>query len=95
MRETGPSGVAAYLRRRVIEAGGYIRKVEFPSTKGAPDYLVCLPEGVPFWVETKSPTGRLRASQSREISALRGIGETVWVVSSKKEIDALVGLYRI
>lgn len=61
--------VEAYLKRRVEELGGEVRKVQWVGRVGAPDRLVMLPpkfvredgdvlvyEGLGVWVELKNPT---------------------------------------
>lgn len=95
MRETGRSGVAAHLCKRVraIE-GGYIRKVKFEGRNGAPDYLVFLPGHKvlkkPFFVETKAPKKDPRINQSREIEKLERMGFKVFVPRSKEDVDSLI-----
>lgn len=94
MRETGRSGVAAYLTKRIKELGGYRRKVRFEGHNGCPDQLCCLKKPIalkkPFFVETKCKTGRLEDHQRREHERLRKIGFKVFVPRCKAEVDELL-----
>lgn len=93
MRETGTSGVAAYLVKEVKARNGYIRKVCFEQRRGAPDYLIKvrgLFKGKPFWVETKAPLGRAAEHQIREHNALRKAGFIVLLIYTKTQVDQLL-----
>lgn len=100
MRETGRSGIAAYLVKRIKEAGGSRRKIKFEGHNGAPDQLCHIPWHrvlkVGFFVETKKPKGSvLEAHQKREHRWLRSIGFKVFVVKTKDEIDYLIANGRL
>ena len=87
------SVIERYLVKRVRELGGEIRKVVFPGHRGAPDRVIFWPsQGNVVWVETKSPTGKLRPTQIREHATLRTrCRQTVVVVRTMEEVDWLVG----
>lgn len=90
MRETGRSGTAAYLVKRVVELGGRYFKVEFTNRRGAPDYLIGLLGVMGFFVETKRPKGRAKAHQLRRHKELREMGFEVYIATTKEEIDELL-----
>lgn len=80
------STVEQYLVQQVELAGGEARKVAFIGRQGAPDRVVILP-GVIAWVELKSATGTLRYAQEREHIRLREMGQEVFVLRTKEEVD--------
>lgn len=86
-----PEGkVQAYLRKRITEAGGHHRKLEWTGRRGAPDLFVWWDGPHVWFVEVKSQKGRLSALQSAEIARLRASGFRVRVVSSVEEADAFI-----
>ena len=94
MKETGRYGVEAYLKKRVLEAGGSTRK--FASRINNPDQLVIWPGGDAFmhFVELKSPGKKPRAGQVREHKRLRDMGCSVFVLDTKPKIDEYVAKYK-
>lgn len=82
------SVVEQYLVKRIRELGGECVKVQFPGRTGAPDRLVLLPKTA-IWVETKSPTGVLKAHQRRVHARMQEFGLVVLVLRSIEEVDAL------
>ncbi len=98
MRETGRYGVEAYLKKRVLEAGGTARKWVSPGHIGVPDQIVIWPIKmgaklvVPMYhlIETKAPLGRVKSHQVREHKRLRKLGCTVLVLNTKEAVDAYV-----
>jgi len=86
-----PEGkVQVYLRKRITEAGGHHRKLEWTGRRGAPDLFVWWDGPHVWFVEVKSATGRLTPLQSAEHARLRASGFRVRVVSSLEEADAFV-----
>lgn len=81
--------VESYLVRRVKAAGGMCLKLD--SAKGLPDRLVVLPGRCPFFVEVKAEDGHLSKIQEHVIQRLRDMGQRVYVVYSKEEIDRVLG----
>ena len=83
--------VESYLVRRVEEMGGMCPK--FDSVRGWPDRIVLLPSGVLAWVETKRPVGGvLSPAQLVVHEQLRRVGQQVYVVWSREEVDELLEL---
>ena len=58
---TREKGIEAHLVKLVKERGGMCKKI---GNEGWPDRLVVLPGVVPFFVETKSKTGKLSPLQA-------------------------------
>ena len=87
-----PEGkVVAHLCARVKELGGITRKCEWSNRVGAPDQLVML-GGKHYWVECKAPGKTPTTMQLREHERMRTLGGCrVYVVSSKEEVEALLG----
>ena len=57
---------------------------------GMPDLLVLRKDGKCFWVEMKTPTGKLREDQKKFKKFLESIGHHVYVVRSVDEVDEIV-----
>ena len=91
------SVVEAYLVKQVRRAKGEIRKVKFVGHDGAPDRMVMLPHNHPLapivWVELKSATGKLRPAQVREHDRMQALGQMVYVIRTKLEVDAMLELW--
>jgi hypothetical protein len=92
------SVVERYLVQQVRKYGGECRKVKFVGHDGAPDRLVLLPRqanelGPVVWVELKSEIGKLRAAQVREHARMRALGQYVYVIRSKWEVDAMLEMW--
>jgi hypothetical protein len=92
MKEIGPSGVEAYFKRRVKEAGGLPEKHVSPGKRGVPDQIVTWSWGVDF-VELKAPKGRLSGAQVRDHTRRRELGIKVFVLYTKEMVDAYLKLY--
>ena len=73
--------VARALMDAATREGLYIRKCRWEGRVGAPDYCI-LHGGRAFFIETKAPGERPRASQLAEFSAIRSAGVPVWIVDS-------------
>ena len=83
--------VEGYLVRQVEQRGGMCPK--FDSVRGWPDRIVLLPAGVMAWVETKRPVGGvLSPAQLVVHEQLRRVGQQVYVVWSREEVDELLEL---
>ena len=87
-RGTSEAVLEERLRRRVIAAGGKIRKVSWPGVRGAPDRFVMLP-GYHCFIELKGASGRLAGHQMREIASMRSSGVSVFVVHGENELEDL------
>lgn len=79
-----------FLRKRVKEERGQIRKLRWLGRRGAPDDLVWWPGPRMAFVEVKAPDGKLSTLQSREIERLRADGFKVYVVYSHEDIEAMI-----
>ena len=81
--------VERYLYEQVRRAGGLALKLA-PTVVGIPDRLVILPDRPMFFVEVKSPTGRLRPVQSAVHERLRKMGQRVEVIYSPNDVIGLL-----
>ena len=81
--------IESYLVAKVKAMGGEVRKVQFPSHRGAPDRLVMTPHGT-AWVELKAPGKKPEAHQAREHEAMRAMRQLVFVVDSFVGVDDLL-----
>lgn len=86
-----PEGkIEAYLKKRVLETGGHIRKLKWIGQRGAPDRMVWWPGPDVVFVEVKAPGKKATKQQEREHVRLRQDGFEVAVVDSKERVDWLV-----
>lgn len=96
-----PEGkIEAYLKKRVLAAGGRIRNLSWPGHRGAPDRMVWWPRrrdvpGFPappevVFVEVKAPGKKATKQQQREHAKLRRDDFYVKVVDSLEAVDAFV-----
>lgn len=85
--------VEDYLRQRVKETGGQIRKNIWPGHRGSPDDLCWWPgrPGYPSkrfaFVECKRPRGEPDPHQAREIKKMRSAGIPVFTIDTKEGVD--------
>lgn len=96
--------VEAYLKKRVEELGGEVRKVQWVGRVGAPDRLVMLPteayvddQHCCIWVEVKNPSTILtfpadarERAQAREHERMRRLGQRVEVIGTLYQVDELL-----
>ena len=83
--------VEAYLKFRVEQTHGIIRKAQWTGRAGCPDRWCGWPAHQrTAWVELKGKGGELSPHQVREIQRLLECGERVEVLSSFGEIDAFI-----
>lgn len=85
--------IETYLIERVRENGGDVRKAEWVGRRHCPDRRIMHPTRC-SWVEVKRPGGKPRPGQAREHKRMRALGETVDVVSTYEEVDALMELLK-
>jgi hypothetical protein len=77
-----------YLRERIEAIHGLCIKFMDPGQRGAPDRLVVLRDKPTYYVELKRPhIGELDAAQVRYHERLRALGQLVWVLWSKEDVD--------
>ena len=82
--------IEAYLVKRVKEIGGMAYKFVSPAHRGVADRVVCLPNGVVWFVELKAPGGRLSPLQKvfeDDMARLRQRYVCLW---STEQVDAWV-----
>lgn len=85
------SDVENYLRKRVKELGGEIRKVKWIGRRNAMDNVVAIREVLyPTFVEVKRPGKKPTAAQQREIDRLTKAGFSCAWVSTYQEVDVLL-----
>ena len=82
--------IERYLVRRAIEHGGKAYKWVSPGHVGVADRIVLLPGGVVWFVELKSPTGRLSPLQKIFAADMVRMGMNYIVIRSKGEVDELL-----
>lgn len=74
------SKVEKDLREAAAAAGGLCLKFVSPGRRGVTDRILLFPNRVIAFVETKSPTGRLRPDQKKFIDLMREFGFSAGVV---------------
>lgn len=84
--------VEDYLRKRVKETGGMIRKIRWIGRRGAADNLVFYKFPAVALVEVKREGATVdpRSQQARDLRRMREAGWPVYVVSSREEVDAMI-----
>ncbi|MGU4696757.1 hypothetical protein K6L09_08825 [Burkholderia cepacia] len=82
--------VETYLVDRVRAAGGDAYKFSSPARVSVPDRIVVFPPARIYFVELKSPTGKVSKAQLREHERLRALGCDVRVINSREAVDAFV-----
>jgi hypothetical protein len=86
-----PEGkIEDYLKRRVLETGGRLRKLSWIGRNGAPDRLVWWPGPIMSFVELKAPGKKPSAIQVREHERLRVDGFHVFLLDSFEGVEAFV-----
>jgi hypothetical protein len=69
--------------------GGICAKWVAPGQRGVPDRIIVI-KGKVFFVELKSPTGKLEPWQMRFIQRLKDQGRWVYVLRNLKEVKDFV-----
>ena len=88
MKHARESVIDAYLTRRVVSIGGFIRPLQWRYRKNAPDKFVSFCG--PHLVELKRPGEKPRPEQEREFQRMLLTGTPVWVLSTKDEVDEFI-----
>lgn len=86
--DTRERDVEAYLVKRVVDAGGEVRKLKWIGRAGAPDRAVFL-HGVTL-VELKRPGKHPTGAQQREMARLSARGAVCEWVNSFEMVDELM-----
>lgn len=81
-----------YLRRRVREMGGTIRKLRWLGRRGAADNLVSFGFPRVALAECKREGEDIdpRSQQARDLRRMREDGWPVYVVSSKEQVEDMI-----
>ncbi len=85
--------IETYFIEQVQLHGGRVRKAEWVGRRHCPDRRLMHPNRC-SWVEVKRPGAKPRPGQLREHKRMRDLGETVDVVSTYEEVDALMELLK-
>lgn len=89
--EVSEKAIEAYLNKRCKENGLLCLKYSNANVTGYPDRLVCCINGKVIWVELKSKGKKPTKLQEIRHQELRDLDHKVWVISSKSEVDELIG----
>ena len=81
--------IEAHLVKRVAQLGGHAYKFVSPGRVGVPDRMVLLPNRLTF-VELKATGQKPKPHQLREHERMRALGQTVVVIDSIEQIEALL-----
>ena len=86
------ANVENYLRRRVAELQGQIRKCKWIGRSGAPDNYLWFSGGRYAFAECKAEGESVdwRSHQGRELRRMHDDGIDVYVVASHAEVDAML-----
>lgn len=82
--------IEKHLNASVKAKGGFTRKVTYQGRKGSPDRWCFFPEGKLIIIELKKEGKKPDARQAEEIKNLKAMGQQVYVIDNKEEIDALL-----
>jgi len=76
-----------YLVKTVECMGGMAFKFNSLSNRGVSDRIVCLPNGDTWFIELKSPTGRLSALQVVFARDMEKLNQKYACLNSKEAVD--------
>ena len=79
--------IEQYLVKTVECMGGKAFKFNSLSNRGVSDRIVCLPNGDTWFVELKSPTGRLSALQAVFARDMAKLNQKYALINSKEAVD--------
>lgn len=85
--------IEKYLREQVKKMGGIAYKFVSPATRGVPDRLVVFYKNV-YFVEVKREGGIVSKLQEQKQNELRALGQKVYVVWNKTDVDAFLELVK-
>lgn len=83
--------VEQYAVKRVLHAGGEVRKVKWIGRRNAPDRVFMF-EGMAIWPEFKRPGKKATDAQAREHARMRRAGMFVVVLGTRAEVDEMMNL---
>lgn len=78
--------------KRAEAAGFFVRKVEWPGRKGAPDRVFAREDRGVVWIEFKAPGEKPRLSQIREHERMRAAGMEVHVCDNVRDALDILGI---
>jgi hypothetical protein len=81
------SEIEKYFVWTVQRMGGTAYKFTSPAHRGVSDRIACLPSGAVWFVELKSPGGRLSPLQKLFAARMKELGQNYTTLWSKTEID--------
>ena len=82
--------IEAHLVKRVAACGGMAYKFVSPAHRGVADRVVCLPDGVVWFVELKAPGGRLSPLQKVFADDMARLSQRYVCLWSKDDVDAWI-----
>ena len=82
--------IETHLVKRVAACGGMAYKFVSPAHRGVADRVVCLPDGVVWFVELKAPGGRLSPLQKVFADDMARLGQRYVCLWSKDDVDAWI-----
>lgn len=82
--------IESYFKAQVKKYGGVPEKFVSPGRRSVPDQIVSAPGGRVWFAEIKRPGGKPTVKQEADHARRRAMGFTVYVCSTKEEVDAVV-----
>lgn len=82
--------IEKYFVKRIEAIGGVAYKFVSPNNRGVYDRVVLLPDGVVWFVELKSPKGKLSKLQERFRDKVTDLGHRNAVLYSKDAVDNFI-----
>ena len=79
--------IESYLVAQVKAKGGRAYKFTSPAHRGVSDRIVVLPNGVVWFVELKTETGRLSPLQDAFRREINGMGGNYICLYGKKDVE--------
>ena len=82
--------IEKYLVKKIKDKKGLCLKFESPGYSGVPDRIIILKNKPVAFVELKRPGGRYSARQKLVEKDFNRLGQKVYKVKNKEEVDKLV-----
>jgi hypothetical protein len=86
--------IERYLVDRVHELGGEAYKFTSPSHRGVFDRIVVMPRGIVWFVELKTPTGKMSRLQELFQKRLTELGQRNVVLSSRDAVNNFIEILK-
>jgi hypothetical protein len=84
------SEVERHLVWHVARMGGKTYKFASPAHRGVADRIVCLPNGMTWFIELKALTGKLAPLQERFATEMEDLNQLYVCLWSLKQVDEWV-----